>query len=219
MGPLISESKHKLEHVYWLGGSPCAGKSSIGAMLADRFDLDLYRVDEAFEVHAQRFDPVLHPTLTRWSGSSWDQRWMQPIDRLLQDVISCYREHFTLVLDDILSMPTHKPLLVEGTALLPKQVAGVLADRDHAIWMVATADFQIRHYSKREWIHKILAQCDNSEEAFKNWMARDSRFARWVAAEVNTLGLEMLEVGGQRSLEENAMSVAAHFQLSNSAAA
>src|SRR5687768_14715644 len=118
----MSDSERKLEHVFWLGGSPCAGKSSISDILASRFDLDVYRVDEAFEIHAQRFDPVSHPALTKWRAASWNQRWMQPIDSLVRNVIACYGEHFTLILEDVLSLPHHKPLLVEGTALLPRQV-------------------------------------------------------------------------------------------------
>jgi hypothetical protein len=209
-----SDSERKLEHVFWLGGSPCAGKTSISEILASRFDLAVYRVDEAFEAHAQRFDPVLHPALTKWYASSWNQRWMQPIDGLVQDVIACYGEHFMLVLEDIRSLPHHKPLLVEGTALLPRQVASVLAERHRAIWVVPTADFQREHYSKREWVCEILAQCDNSEAAFHNWMKRDVEFAHWVAAEVNALGLEVLQVDGKHTVEDNAMRVATHYQLS-----
>jgi hypothetical protein len=208
------DSGRRLEHVFWLGGSPCAGKSSISEVLASRFDLDVYRVDEAFEVHAQRFDPVLHPTLTKWCASSWNQRWMQTTDSLVQDAIACYGEHFTLILEDILSLPNHKPLLVEGTALLPRQVINVLPERNRAIWIVPTADFQRGHYSKREWVFEILAQCDNSEAAFQNWMKRDAEFAHWIAAEVNALGLELLRVDGKDTVEDNAMTVAAHFSFS-----
>ena len=210
----MSDSERKLEHVFWLGGSPCAGKSSISAILASRYDLNVYRVDEAFEVHAQRFDPSLHPTLTKWCASSWNGRWMQPIDSLVRDVIACYREHFTLILEDILSLPNHEPLLVEGTALLPRQVASVLPERNRAIWVVPTAAFQRAHYSKREWVGEILAQCADAGAAFHNWMERDAAFADWVTAEVNTLGLELLQVDGKDTLEVNAMTIAAHFHLS-----
>jgi 2-phosphoglycerate kinase len=159
------DSERKLEHVFWLGGSPCAGKTSIGEVLAARFDLDVYRVDEAFEVHAQKLDPDLHPALTKWRASSWNQRWMQPLETLVRDVIACYQEHFTLILADILSRPQDRPLLVEGTALLPRQVACVLSERNRAIWVVPTASFQMEHYSRRDWVPRVLEQCDDSETA------------------------------------------------------
>jgi hypothetical protein len=94
-------------------------------ILASSFNVDVYHVDEAFEIHAQRLDAVLHPTLTKWHASSWDERWMQPLDSLIQNAIACYQEHFGLILEDLLSMPNHESLLVEGSALLPRQVASV----------------------------------------------------------------------------------------------
>lgn len=205
--------RRKLGHVFWLGGSPCAGKSTVGEILASRFGLDVYRVDEAFEVHVRSLDPALHPALTKWLAASWNQRWMRPVESLLQEVVACYREHFTLILEDLLSMSGRGPLLVEGTALLPEQVAGVLAERSRAIWLVPTAEFQREHYSKREWVGEILRQCDNAEAAFANWMGRDAKFARWVEAEAKALSLEVLQVDGELTVEEGAAAVASHFRL------
>ena len=198
--------------VFWLGGSPCSGKSSISRIMAGRFDLDVYHVDEALETHMKRLDPVHHPALTKWRESSWDERWMQPIDNLVQDVIACYREHFALIREDILEMPKRKSLLVEGSALLPRPVAGVLKERSHAIWILPAADFQIAHYAEREWAWEIVAQCSDPEVAFHNWMERDIRFAEWVEAEAVLLDLPILRVDGNRTLEENAEAVAEHFQ-------
>lgn len=200
-----------MENVFWLGGSPCAGKSSIGEILANRFDLDLYHVDDAFEIHAQRFDLICHPTLRNWFESSWNQRWMKPIATLVQDVIACYGEHFTLILADILSRPKDKPLLVEGSALLPGEVNSVLTNRSHAAWVVATADFQLKHYARRKWVNDILQQCDDSEAAFQNWMERDIHFARWVIEEAKALDSYLLVVDGQQTIKESASLVAAHF--------
>jgi hypothetical protein len=210
----MSDLERQLEGVFWLGGSPSSGKSSISEIIASRLGLDVYRVDEAFESHARRFDPLCQPALTKWLESSWNQRWMQPVETLVQEVIACYREHFTLVLEDILSLPKPKTLLVEGTALLPAQVASVLSCPSHAIWLIPTANFQIAHYSKRDWVRGVLAQCSEPEVAFHNWMERDIRFARWIEAEVSATHLSLLRVDGTRTIEQNAEAVVRHFQLS-----
>ena len=199
--------------VFWLGGSPCAGKSSIGKILAKRFCLDVYHVDEAFDLHLQQIDAAQQPALMKWRESSWNQRWMQPIDDLVQDVAACYREHFGLVYEDVLKVPGGNNLLVEGTALLPRQVASVLTQREQAIWLIPSAEFQREHYSERDWAGDIMAQCDEPEAAFRNWMDRDVRFAEWVAAKAAALNLAILRVDGKQTLDENAASVAAHFQL------
>ncbi len=97
----MSEAVDKANSVFWLGGSPCAGKSSISEKLASDFGLDIYHVDEAFEIHRQDLNLAHQPTLTRWLASSWTERWMQPIDSLIEDAIVCYREQFDLILQDI----------------------------------------------------------------------------------------------------------------------
>lgn len=208
----MSDSKHKLENVFWLGGSPCAGKSSIGEIIASRFGLDVYHVDEAFDRHTQQFDPIHQPTLTKWLASSCNQRWMQPVDTLVRKAIDCYQEHFTMILEDVLSLP-ERPLLVEGTALLPREVASLLSHRSHAIWVIPTNDFQRVHYPKRDWVEGVVAQCKNPEAALHNWMERDIRFAKWVEAEASALQLPVLKVDGNRTIEENAEAVARQFQL------
>lgn len=200
--------------MFWLGGSPCAGKSSVSEVLARRFALDVYHVDESFERHVLSLDPSLQPALAAWCASSWDERWMQPPTDLVRNVIACYREHFDLILKDVLAATVRKPLLVEGTALLPRLVAGLLPERSHAIWMIPSADFHREHYSKRQWARVVVEQCKNPEAAFGNWMERDARFAEWVEAEASALNLQVLKVGGGQTIEDNAAAVAAHFQLS-----
>jgi len=203
----------KLENVFWLGGSTCAGKSSVGELLARRFALDVYHVDESFERHVRGIDPARQPALAAWCASTWDERWMQPPTDLVRNVIACYGEHFALILEDVLAATGRRLLLVEGTALLPGLVAGLQPERSHAIWMIPTADFQREHYSGRQWARGVVEQCKNPEAAFGNWMERDARFAEWVEAEASALNLQVLKVGGGQTIEDNAAAVAAHFQL------
>ncbi len=117
-----------------------------------------------------------------------------------------------MILEDVLSLP-ERPLLVEGTALLPGEVASVLSDPSRAIWVIPTADFQRTHYAERDWAQGVVAQCSNPEAAFHNWMERDTRFAKWIEAEASALQLPLLKVDGNRTIEENAEAVAGHFQL------
>jgi 2-phosphoglycerate kinase len=209
----MSETEDRLKSVFWLGGSPCSGKSSISEILASRFDLDVYHVDEAFETHRQGLNPAKQPTLSRWLASSWNELWMQSVDRLVEDAIGCYREQLDLILSDIAASPRGKVLLVEGTALLPREIARILPNRNQAIWIAPTSNFQREHYSRREWARTIVEQCDDPEAAFKNWMERDIRFAEWIEAEAGALGLHLLKIDGSRTIAESAKELARHFQL------
>jgi len=196
---------------YWLGGSPCAGKSTVAGILARRYDLDVYRVDEAFQEHARRLDPLHQPALVRWLAASPNERWLQPVDDILNDAIACYREHLGMVLEDVAARAGTRPLLVEGTALLPAEVAGVALRSERALWLLAAPGFQRRHYRERAWAWDIVASSDDPERAFENWMERDVRFAAWVTAETDALGLGRLTVDGGRTADEVADAVAARF--------
>ncbi|MBA2668170.1 MAG: hypothetical protein H0U69_14165 [Trueperaceae bacterium] len=209
----MDEADDRLTNVFWLGGAPCAGKSSIGAILARRFDLDLYRVDDAFDRHVRSLDGGRQSPLVRWCAASCDERWMQPVDVLVRDAIACYREHLALVLADVRAWPTGRPLLVEGTALLPREVAEVVPDPSRALWVVATPAFVREHYPLRDWVWGVLATCTDSKRAFSNWMDRDVDFGAWVEAEVDHLGLRRLSVDGCHSVEEVADAVAMHVGL------
>lgn len=202
-----------LAHLYWIGGSPCAGKSSISQWLAEHWGLEIYAVDSAFDRHIQHLDAHRHPALTRWCNATWDERWMQPADQLLREVIACYSEHFSLVLEDLYALTEQRPLLVEGSALLPRLVAEVAPDPQRMIWIVPTADFQRTYYAQRPWIREILAECRQPEAAFANWMERDARFACWVITEAAGIGGTVLQVDGQQSLPDNARAVVNHFGL------
>jgi 2-phosphoglycerate kinase len=213
-GDTESFKTEALAHVLWMGGSPCSGKSSIAALLAERYGLRTYHVDEAYQEHRQCLDPARHPCMHKWTTTPWDELWMQPAEVLLSEAIACYGEHFQLVLEDLLALPKSDPLLVEGTALLPDRVADLLLDQHRALWVVPTEAFQREHYPQRgAWVGSILSQCRDPEGALQNWMDRDVAFAKWVTRRARALGLNLLEVNGRRSIAENAARVAEYFQL------
>ncbi len=207
----MSDEQLTLENVFWLGGSPCAGKSSIADILAHRLNFDLYRVDEKFDIHLESLDRKNHANLSNWRDSDWNQRWMQPAQNLLQNIMGCYREHFSFILNDILLMPREKPLLVEGAALLPQCVAPLLPASNYAIWLIPGFDFQQKHYSKRAWVRPIVEQCNNPEDAFQNWMRREADFSVWLEKEVESMKLNYLKIDGKHTIEENSAAVEASF--------
>jgi len=204
-------------NLYWIGGSPCSGKSSISRILADRFGLALYDVDASLPRFLARLEPQRHPTLLRWTTTSWEELWMQPHEALLEQAISAYSEHFSLILDELADIDHQKRLLVEGTALLPGLVQPIISRPRRAVWVVPDDAFQRRMYLQRgEWVQGILAACREPQAAFQNWMDRDAAFGGWILSETTRLGLNSLVVDGSRSIEENAVLIAEMLDLENS---
>ena len=108
--------------VYWLGGSPCAGKSSVADLLAERYDLTVYRCDDAYFRHTQICNPIDQPTLYAITTMSWDEIWMRPVDVQVASELAAYREEFPMILADLSTLPPDRPILVEGAACLPNLV-------------------------------------------------------------------------------------------------
>ena len=199
-------------HLYWLGGSPCAGKSSMAARLAAQYDLRVYAVDAALPRQIEHLTPAAQPVLYKWTHTPWDALWMQPPAVLLAEAIAAYREHCRLVVAEVSALPQDRPVLVEGTCLTPDGVAAHLADPRHGLWVVPTEPFQRAHYPRRgPFVQFILNQCRDPAQALTNWMDRDVAFARWVAQEAAGRGYRVLVVDGSRTIADHAAQVAAHF--------
>lgn len=205
--------QQRLAHVYWIGGSPCSGKSSTAQALAGRFGLHYYNCDEAFFRHAGIVTPEQQPAFHRVTRYSPEELWMRPVDDLLADELTIYNEEFPLILQDLLDLPAEAPILAEGAALLPKQVAPLLAAQKRAIWMLPTPAFQWQHYRQRAWARDVVKDCSDPEQAFRNWMERDVQFARQVRKQADRLGLLSIVVDGSRSVEAITAQVQAHFGL------
>ncbi len=210
----------RLRHVYWLGGSPCSGKSTVAALIGERRGVDVYHVDEAVRVRFGAYDAARQPCMHRWTAGlaggdvTWDDLWMRPVDALLDEVFQCYGEQFALVVEDLLHLQPRAPLLVEGNSLLPERLRPLLWDEAHALWMVAEEAFQRREYPRRgAWVQSILDQCSDGERALQNWMDRDAAFAQKIAAQVEENGGRLIRVDGERSVEETAELVLAHFGM------
>lgn len=212
---MVKQTTGRLSHVYWIGGSPCAGKSTVAQALADQYNLHYYPCDGWFAEHQRRADPAQQPTLQRLASLSCDEIWLPPVAEQVARVQAIYREEFAMILNDLCALPTDRPILAEGAALMPPLVFPYLHERRQAIWLTPTPTFQRTHYAQRPWIHAVLHSCTASVQAFQNWMARDEAYAHWINGQTTGVGLQLLQVDGQQSLSEMAELVAAWFGLSH----
>ncbi len=197
---------------FWVGGSPCAGKSTITNLLAEQLGWEVYRVDEHTDAHFKRSTAVSHPTFHHLMQLQGDALWMRPVEKQFQDEIAFCADQFSLILEDVEKMEGEETAVIEGTSLLPHLIASQLDSLHEAIWLVPTPTFQQEHYAKRPWINGILSQCSNPDQAWENWMQRDILFARWVIQEAKRLDLHIIEVDGSRTIGKTTKLVQAWFK-------
>ena len=72
-------------------------------------------------------------------------------------------------------------------------------------------EFQLFHYSKREFVPYILRDCTDKKIAFANWMERDILFAKDVQKQCEITGYKSIINRGERSEEEMVSEIARHF--------
>jgi hypothetical protein len=200
-----------LAHVYWLSGSPCSGKSSIAAAIAQKQGWQVYSCDEAFFRHQKLITPEAQPVFSRVMGLAQEELWMRSVERQVREEIILYQEEFPFILAELLALDAQRPVIAEGAALLPDLVLPYLQDARRYYAIVPSPEFQLAQYSKREWIHDHLNQCSDPQQAFRNWMERDIRFARHARAEAEQRGLACMIVDGKQTIEENTLAVERWF--------
>jgi shikimate kinase len=204
--------RQDLAHVLWLGGSTCAGKTSVAHLLAERHGLRLYSCDACFDDHRRRAHPDRHPGFCRLMDLSGPELCALPVDRQAEGLTAFYRDQMEMIVEDLAGVAG--PVLAEGSGLLPELVAPLLRDRSKALWLIATPEFRRRRYPDRgAWVREMLAEMDDPEQAFERWMARDDLLAVQRAERAAALGLPVLTVDGSRTLGETAGEVAQRLGL------
>lgn len=205
--------RFNLENIYWIGGSPCAGKSSISEMLVKKYNFTLYKCDDYLNSHMELGAERKYPIMSKVSSMTCDEVWMRDIDEQVIEEFQYYREELKLILEELENYPRDERILIEGTAILPEFIEDMGIDKNKSVFIVPTADFQLKHYKKREFIPYVLKGCTSQEKAYENWMERDIRFAKEVAREAKLNGRNLIIVDGKKSLEDNFNVVEEFFEL------
>ena len=186
------------KNVYWLGGSPCGGKSSAAEVLAERYGLSVYSCDAAFERHAGQADERA-PTLTMLRAANLGELFMRPPPELARIALAASIELFEFVTRD-LSALGNGPVLAEGATLLPHLVARRAAP-GRAAFITPSVAFQRRLYAARPWARQVVGAAPDPALAFDHWMRRDELFARWVRRAARAERQPALVVDGSAPLE------------------
>jgi hypothetical protein len=193
--------------LYWIGGSPCAGKSSIAASLAARHGLIHFECDAGTDARMARMATSPPPAFARLTALSTGQRLARPPSWQAGLEVAFYREQFPFLRAEF---PAGAKVVAEGADLLPELLEVPL---EHAVWIVPTPEFQLRHYRERAWVEAYLAECPDPAAAFDSWMDRDMRFARYVRRSAERIGGMVIVVDGSHSVNETAALVEEHFGL------
>ena len=199
--------------IYYIGGSPCSGKSTIAEMLAAEYDFAYYRVDEFLYSHMEAAAAAGKPHSALNLSFNFEQMWMRDPQLQYDEEIAIYAEILPYALRDISAMDTKKPIIAEGAGFMPELMAAENVGSSHYICIAPTEEFQREKYAQRPWIGEFLKGCTDPKAAFDNWMSRDVLFAKHVLETAQKTGYAAILVDGEQSVEENFKIAAEVFRL------
>jgi 2-phosphoglycerate kinase len=200
-----------LAGVVWIGGSTCAGKTSVARRVADRYTATLYSRDEREPKQIDAVDAERYPKYARWATLTLDERWARSsVDELVADTLALGPEVLEMTLKDIEREP--KPVVVEGFQIYPDLLASHLPTARHAVFLVAAPDFRRRTHFARPHAWHTPSRTSDPERAQANRLARDERIGEEIHLRATAAGLKVIDVDGARGVDDVAEEVQAWLE-------
>lgn len=198
-------------NIYYIGGSPCSGKSTMAEILAKKYDLYYFKVDDFIDKYMQLGAVKGYEICKKMSEMSWDEIWMR--DPVLQctEEVQWYEEIFEFVCEDLSKISCKTEIITEGAAYMPQLMKGISVSYDKYLSLTPEREFQLFHYSKREFVPYILRECTDKEKAFSNWMERDILFAKDIQKQCEITGYKSIINRGEQAVEEMVDEIERHF--------
>lgn len=200
-------------NIYWIGGAPCCGKSSIAAKLAEEFGLKYYKVDNHLDRYLDIGAKKGNKLMKSLKGRSREETWLNDVDSMVEEELGYYRYALKVIENDLRRQFRNKDVIVEGAAILPEYVKNKSIPENRYVCMVPTRSFQSHIFSERGWVTRYLGGTSDPAKALENWLERDARFAQIVRDEAIDNEQNLIIVDGKMSLDEVYEKVKEAFDL------
>ena len=202
-------------NTYYIGGSPCTGKSTVAEILSKKYDLYYFKVDDFLDHYTKLGALNEYPICKQNVEWNAEQIWMREPLLQCEAEFDWYKEIFEYVIADLKQIHCKNGIITEGAAYVPKLIKQLGVPKDKYISITPTPEFQVYHFRKRKFVPYVLEGCSDKEKAFSNWMSRDILFAKEVQKQC--LEEEYISVinDGNIGIEELVDIVSTHFGLRN----
>ena len=217
-GAARSARDDALSHILWIGGSPDAGKTSIAALLAERYQTQVYHFDRHESAHIRRADPAQHPAvvLLRTQLATLDESdlahelWLaRSPEEMARGTIASWSQRASLAIEDLLNLPTTSPIIAEGPGFFPEVIVPYLVDPRRGIWLVPSEEFKRDSVARRKKLATVPVR--DLAQARENLIQRDLLMGDHIRRRAAALGLTVHTIDGSQSLAEVAALVEAQF--------
>ena len=207
------KTKNNMPLIYWLGGSTCAGKTTISNALAEKYGFTVYHCDDYLGKHIEKSNAREHPNLNKISEASWNDILSMDVEDYLNWTTGSFSEEFGMILEDLDALSDDKPILVEGINLLPKLIKDEIVKNDHAVWLVADEVFYKKHQMQRKELSERIKECSNQELALQNYMNDDLAFGKYIFNDAKKFDLKVIVMVNESDIKKNIEFISTYFNL------
>jgi adenylate kinase family enzyme len=199
-------------NVYWIGGAPDTGKSTVANIIAERHNAEVYHYDRTDLQHHEELAKT-DPEVRRFLDASMDERWLDARpDELAHRALKSFRDRFPLVIQDLAPMLSERPIIVEGFGFLPSLLQPLLPSADHAAFVIPSSKF--KHESMlRRGKPSFANQTRDAERTRRNLIDRDEILARQYQAEAERGSYLLITIDGAELPEQIVHQLEHHFKL------
>lgn len=199
--------------IYFIGGSPCSGKSTVAEIISSRYGWYYFKVDDYLDKYMNQGSLLNYEICRKLTEMNSEQIWMREPALQCKEEIIFYEEIFDFIMQDLEKLCDGRTIITEGAAYLPHLMKKLFISKERYIAITPTREFQISHYKERDWIHYVLEGCKDKKEAFDNWMDRDCLFADNVNEKCKKTGYFPIINDGKGSIDDLIDKISAHFEL------
>ena len=104
--------KEYLKNVYFISGTPCAGKTTITRALGKKYGIPVYVIDDQFTIHQLKSDPEHQPNMNR-SFRDADEFFGRTVEEYKNWLLGNSREQLDFVLMDLVRLSQDRIILCD----------------------------------------------------------------------------------------------------------
>lgn len=199
-----------MTNIYFIGGSPCSGKSTVAEILAKKSESHYFKVDDYLEKYVKSGASKGYPICKKQAEMTVEQMWMREPLIQYKEEIEIYHEIFEFVLSDLKQIKCRN-IISEGAAYLPELMFKAGVSSESYVSITPIKEFQISNYKKREWVSFVLEGCSDKAQAFCNWMDRDALFADEIRKQCHETNYCSINNDGIITIDELVEKVSEHY--------
>lgn len=154
--------------MYWVLGTACAGKSTLCAYLADKFDMFYYDADTTFGEHLKISNPIDQPAMNI-DRSDWDVYFDREPKVYAKWLENSINEQLDLIIADLMTMSRDKKIIVDAHCYNSDMTS--ISDYNRILYI--TSDFSLveEQFFKRDDkndLYALIQTLKNPEVKFQN---------------------------------------------------